>query len=218
MAHEVDNTIGDDLSAVLDRLKGHVASDDEIAEWESGQASQLRGELLRSSGVSEVLSTRAFTALTADRVGSTRALDLVRAWSVGWTPMLGLFGPTDAGKTFAAAWALSGTPGRYIESNALARERRGHFGGPTADYERAVRTGLLVIDELGREDDAVHAATAIDDVLNRRLRGSRRTLLIGNIDRATFIARYGERAWSRLKGVGMVVGLAPVGFRDRGEG
>lgn len=210
--------VSEDLTGVLKRLGDALATDDEIRSWETGRALQLRHELLTASGIAEVLSTRAQRAIVADDLDPTRSLHWVRTWVMGSRPILGLFGPTDAGKTVAAAWALARVPGRYFQSTELALERKASFGRPSGAYEAARRCGLLVIDELGAEDDAALAAKTIEDILNRRQKTARKTLLLGNIDRRTLTERYGDRVWSRIVGVGRALRVDKAGFRARGEG
>lgn len=210
--------LGGSLTDLLERLEVSLATDAEIEAWESDREHTLRLELLRSSGIADVLSTRAQRAIIGNEVHPTRSMHWVRTWLASSRPILGLFGAPDAGKTFAAAWALTQVPGRYFQSNELAIERKAHFGRPSAQYEAARGCGLLVIDELGAEDDAVGAAKAIEDLLNRRQKHARRTLILGNIDKATLSERYGERTLSRLVGVGRVFRVGAEGFRSRGEG
>lgn len=204
----------------MDRLEGAgaLATPEELDRWDADRDHDRRESLLRSSGIHDVLSTRAERRLLRGELDDTRALHWVRTWLKGQVPILGLFGPTDAGKTMAAAWALSERAGRYHTAADLCRERRASFGGPTAAYHAARVCALLVVDELGGEDDEAKAALTLEEILNFRQKLSRRTLLIGNIDQATFVQRYGERTFSRLQGVGRSFRVDKCGYRARREG
>lgn len=198
------------LDDVLSRLERSLASEEDIRRWESIGAATTRRELLEHSGVTRVLTEHGLAVVVEDRCEHTRALGLVRSWLAGHTPLLALLGETDAGKTVAAAYALARTPGRYHELGGLMRHRRAAFGGPDEMWRAAAAAQLLVLDELGAEDDAGEAAAALHDLVNRRQRG-KRTLLIGNLDYPTWTARYDERTRSRLGEIGKL-------FRVRGEG
>ena len=187
------------------RIAGEsLASQDEIDAWESDHARQQREELIQLSGIGEVLGLGGADVVVADRCLETKALCFVRQWLASRRPMLILFGSKGLGKTVAAGWALSRMAGRYIEAQALCTMRRDHFGGPSEAYERALRSGLLVVDELGAEANVSDALATLHDVVNRRQRMPRRTLLMGNLDRASFLARYDERTVDRLREIAVV--------------
>jgi len=192
------------LEDVLARAEASLASDVEIAEWEREQASRTRHELLTLSGIGDALSQVGADAIVRDRPSETHCLRLVRSWLASRRPVLALFGGVGVGKTVAAAWALARTPGRYVRAHDLTRMRRGDFGQPDPDYWRHVRGELLVIDELGTEENAEHAGATLWDALDRRLRLPRRTLLLGNLDRQTLETRYDGRTLSRLREVAVL--------------
>lgn len=202
------------LADIMAKLETRLATDDELERFEREEDAERRRQLLIDSGVAEVLSKHGLEAIVRDQCEPTRALQLVRPWLAGWLPVVAVLGETDAGKTVAAGWALARVPGLYIEANDLARHRRAAFGGPDSTFERAVRTQLLVVDELGAEDDAEAAAAALHEVINRRQRG-RRTLLLGNIDAKTFVSRYDARTISRLREVGKLFRVRSEGLRTR---
>lgn len=222
MAEQDPTPIGPELESILGRLERNLVTPDELRAWEGDRVPQQRRELLVVSGIEDVLSNRAIESLIADDVQLTPAVHWVQTWCMSHRPILGLFGATDSGKTMAAAWALARFPGLYAEANDLCRLRR-EFNdrrsrGAETEYNRAVRCALLVIDELGTEDDEAYARRTLEEVLNRRQKAARRTLLIGNLDKDALLSRYGERTWSRIEGVGVAKRVKPLGFRARGEG
>lgn len=195
MGDPIDET----LAGVLARLEGQIASDDEVAIWESRRAADLRHDLIRQSGVLEVLSQKGADAIVGDRCLPTRALDLVRQWVASSHPVLCLFGSVGAGKTVAAGWALSRMPGRYVRADELTVMRKADYGRASDDYARHLRGELLVVDELGIEERADLATETLLAVLDRRQRLPRRTLLLGNLDAQHLAKRYDERVLSRLR-------------------
>jgi DNA replication protein DnaC len=192
------------LESILARVEQTLASDDEIARWDREREEQARSELLGMSGIGETLTTGGADAVVRDRCESTRALELVRQWLASPVPMLALFGPRGVGKTVAAAWGLARIPGRYVEAQALCAARREHFGSPSENYHRLARAGLLVVDELGTEASVEDAQATLHDIVNRRQRLPRRTLLLGNLDRGAFLARYDGRTLDRLREIAVI--------------
>lgn len=176
----------------------------------------LRAERLRASGIAEYLSDRGHEALVTHRLVRTPALEEVHAWLRGETPWLGLFGPCDAGKTVAAGWALTrGDGGVYVKVRSIVQAFTADFGRPAREYEIACRSPLLVLDELGCEDDVGRARAALEDLLDRRQRRTRRTLILGNLSRRTLDERVGPRVMSRLQACGSLVGVEETGLRGR---
>lgn len=209
-----EQQVDDVLEGVLAKLGTVLATDEELARFEREEDSRRRAQMLVDAEIAEVLSKHGLEAIVHDRCEPTRALQLVQPWVAGWLPVMALLGETDAGKTIAAGWALARMPGLYIEANELARRRRAAFGGPDAVFDRAVRAQLLVVDELGAEDDAAAASAALHEVINRRQRG-RRTLLLGNLDARAFVERYDARTISRLREIGKLFRVRTEGLRAR---
>lgn len=200
MADSIDGA----LAQVLSRLEDQIVSDEVVARWESRRAADLRHELLRHSGVLEVLSGAGADAVVANTCSSTRALDLVRQWMASSRPVFALFGGVGVGKTVAAAWALAHLPGRYVRADELTWMRRGEYGRPSDQYMRLLRGELLVVDELGIEEQAEHATATLYDVLDKRQRLPRRTLLLGNLDEDTLGTRYDARVLDRMREVAVI--------------
>lgn len=192
------------LSEVLAETEASLATPEEVARWEREQIEQHRSDSLRMSGVLDVLALSGADAVIRDVCTVTPAMRLVREWLATKRPVLALFGDKGLGKTVAAAWALARVPGRYAEAAALCTARTADYGAPSDWYEKSVRAGLLVVDELGLEPDATVAAAALHDVINRRQRLPRRTLLLGNVSKRDFLARYDVRTIDRLREIAVV--------------
>jgi DNA replication protein DnaC len=128
----------------------------------------------------------------------------VEAWLGSGDQVRVLFGPVGIGKTYAAAWALSKVAGRYTRAHRLAAIHRLAFGDERAEWETLCTASLLVVDELGVEDNARSAAAAITEVVDERQKDGRRTLLMGNLALPDIRKRYGDRLADRVNGLGSV--------------
>lgn len=197
-------SLSDALGAAMRKAEQALASPEEVAEWERAQAEDSRRESLRLSGVHDVLAQSALDVLASDTCEATRALVHVRTWLASRHPILALFGGKGLGKTVAAAWALTRVPGRYATAAKLARSSVAEYGGPDASYTRALRTRLLVVDELGLEPDKDLALATLHDVIDQRQKMPRRTLLLGNMTRRVFLERYDARTVDRLREIAVI--------------
>lgn len=116
--------------------------------------------------------------------------------------ILVLCGPPGRGKTLAAAWAaLRVSPASYYSARKWEQLRMASFGDEAQAYESALaRQGLLIIDDLGREESAERMTSAILDVADHRRGTGKRAILIANMTRKALQERYVDaRLWSRLE-------------------
>lgn len=156
------------------------------------------------------------------------ALRAVRAWlkEPEVTHLL-LIGATGTGKTlagveavidcrfwyehpdFGRTWAWPdtiGTSGLFVLSGDVAT--LSYYGQDTAKWrEKLCGCRLLVLDELGTEVMSAGWLSLLDTVINQRHRAGRKTLLLTNLDPATFKARYGERVARRVNEEGRALSL-----------
>jgi DNA replication protein DnaC len=175
---------------------------------------------------------RSIDALTSARF-DTDATRGMKAWLGSSKVFLLLLGARGAGKTVAAceALGLARKPVHFLGPNgpvaswSFASER-GMFADATAlcqaSYhdagrlllERAGKVAVLVVDDLGveRMDGAGIWASAFDALIKRRESHRLRTVITANFhgragdsDKSSFQDRYGDRAYSRIKGDGMVI-------------
>lgn len=189
--------VDEHLRRVMERGAELVATDDELRRFEAQQIEHDRLQRIETSGISERLDEAGVHAIVHDRAKSTRALELVRAWVVSSRPVLVLLSRSPGlGKTVSAAWALARFNGRYVRAHDLCvmRDERAQ----RQRYYQHLRAELLVIDELGLERNETDAKDMLLDVVDARQRLPRRTLLLGNLDKAAFVARYDARTLSRL--------------------
>lgn len=202
-----------DIDRVLARVR--VVSDAELARYERRRERERREELLRTSGVAEVLSAHGLDAVVRDRCEPTRALELVQQWLASPWPVMLLCGPPGTGKTVAAAWALAARPGRYVELERLCQLRRERYGDPGETYWRCLQAEMLVVDELGAEEDRARGVATLHEVIDRRQRCPRRTMLLGNLDASQLRARYDERTLDRLREVAVIRAVTGTSMRPR---
>ena len=136
---------------------------------------------------------------------TTPPLDAILNWALDERKraMVVMGGTRGVGKTVAACWAISrfneGMPqGRYIEARDVV--------GIDFPMRRMQRAPLLVIDQLGHEyvgKNQDWAESQFTSLLDVRYAEMRPTILCGNLDRATFAARYGAIIEDRLVGDGV---------------
>lgn len=146
-----------------------------------------------------------------------------------------LLGGVGCGKSFAAASALAQnvigyrvflrTPGDlppdWRWNGGFFCEVRSQLGDPKASYEhvvavreRAKRTSLLVLDDLGTEKG--DGEEAIWSIVTAR-HAEQRTVLTSNLSEPNFRARYGGRLLSRILGSGRLRVVHGPDLRQRQE-
>jgi hypothetical protein len=214
------------LRSVLARISESApwVSDEEVARYERGRRIDERTERLRLSGVLDVLPTSVAEAVARERLDATRALDVVRRWAAYQRgtprprdprPVLVLMGDMGRGKTVAAASLLASESGRYVSAEELCRLHAARWGDDREIYQRLMRSGVLVVDEVGTEENPRIAQAAIHEVVDKR-QGERLTLLLGNMDPAALQARLDARTWDRLRQLGTMVEVEGESLR-RGD-
>lgn len=162
----------------------------------------LRTREQRLAALRLPLTARDERLLTEDTLATTPVLEAVSAWASDQTarPWIVLCGPPGRGKTLAAAWWLLRGTGRYVGARELERLRMAAFGQELERYERLLDTAGLVVDDLGREEQAGRFEQALLDLVDYRRRRGMRTIAIANLTRQQLQARYPDaRLWSRLE-------------------
>lgn len=158
------------------------------------------------------------------------ACRVAREWWPSPSSILLLLGATGTGKTLAAAeliaqcrfgyvhpdfgetWAWPSTlseRGLFVLAGDLATTS---YYGVDAEKQRSRLLGcrLLVIDELGTEVASAPWQSLLDTIVNQRMRAQRKTVLLSNLDKAGFKARYDDRITRRVRDEGQVVSLGSV--------
>lgn len=191
------------LDLISDGLR--VASDYEIRAYDHERHEQLakarrarRAEILEREGVP--LSEMAHRSVVCELQPHPEACALILRWAAnGAAPrMFACVGEKGLGKTAGAAWWVASTDGRYIKARELARLHASRHRDDADRFRGYLRAKVLVIDEVGAEDDRVTVdgvRACLEEVIDERQ--TRRTLLLGNITSAQFQARLTSRASDR---------------------
>lgn len=114
-----------------------------------------------------------------------------------------LVGPAQKGKTSLAVAALRErkVESFFVRAELLglsrAQSKLGH--GESKLVERAMTTGLLLLDDIGSEGEAEGRIQAVRDTLFERLEENRPTWVTTGLDAAQLTARYGAGIVARLR-------------------
>jgi len=178
--------------------------DAETAARESRERAEKREMTLRRIAAFRLPITARDVALIADsKLDATKLRERVAAWFGSGNdakPWSVLCGPVGRGKTLTVAEVLVRAGGRYVGARELERLSMAKFGEDQSAFQALLDTrGLLVIDDLGREDDAGRMQSALLDVVDYRRGIGHRTAAITNFAKKGFVERYpDERLQSRL--------------------
>lgn len=197
-----------------------VASDADLAAYERERELDRRRDRLDASGILEHLPSTVAARVARATLDPTQALDVARRWRVyqagdrasGSKPLLALLGPMGCGKTVAAADLLAAEGGRYVQAEDLCRLHSARFGAERAEYLRTVRLGVLVVDEVGTEEDADRSRAMLHELVDRRL--GRMTLVLGNVTRPALASRLDPRTLDRMRECAVVRELAGASMRQ----
>ena len=195
------------VEAILRAAEAVQVPDEDLRAYEARLARDRRRELLRSSGVRDVLSADAMQRLIDDTTQDTAAMRLVQRWIAAAATarthrlapqvrVLVLLGERGVGKTVAAAWALAREGGRYAACTDLVGAYATPFAPDRAPYLRARGVGLLVVDEVPRVATK-ECRAMLHDLIDRRQRGQL-TLVLGNGSPAEWDALLDPRTQDRL--------------------
>lgn len=149
----------------------------------------------------------------------TPAIASVARWSTDERrTVIAILGTVGVGKTTACALAsmralLDRKSVVYVKEPTLLRWRK--FLRHEKDLDRVLSADLLIIDELGTclAKDHDDARMAILEVVDDRLAVGR-TMLLGNLSRASLGARYDARLIDRLSEVGTIVDVSGASLRS----
>jgi len=129
----------------------------------------------------------------------TKATALVDDWLPGTGRLLVLAGLPGVGKSVAAAYAIRRYRGTWIRCSQIAKVQG--FG---AEHEqsrhRLKNTRLLVIDDLGAENNTDFSRSAVEELIADRYDDNVRTILTTNLDVKAFKAAYTGRICDRIAG------------------
>ena len=181
---------------------------DEEAEKAGGKIA----DLLKRSGIPKRFLIKTFETYQAGTPEQTKALELCRRYASKFDKCLDsghglvLTGKVGTGKSHLACAILQEIMPRHVGAYTtvmdLVRLLRGSWGGKGGDEsETLAKLGelpLLVIDEVGVQFASAGERVHLHDVLDRRYREQKPTILITNEDDAGLIAVVGERVYDRL--------------------
>lgn len=165
-------------------------------------------------------------AIVRDTLVEHPALRTVRLWydtargarpSRDGRPMrfLLLLGQTGRGKTVAASTVLADRGGHYMSAPELHRLSTMRGPAPRNRIEEVHMAGTVVLDDLGAEDADASMEACVWDLVNARQTERKLTILTGNMTRAEFAQRYGERTTRRIEHQGAVVEIQGEDLRRR---
>lgn len=197
------------------------------AEWEKHQEWSKRSRRLHSAGVVSAILPEDLEWVVRDELPiETPALYNVRSWNNKRSTLsysfsvLGLVGLKGQGKTLAGAWLLAKHgPGLYCSAENLRASFKSYSAVDRALWNKALKTRVLVLDEMGREADAESADAMLFDVINsRRGRAGHDqmwTLLMGNLSEEAFRARYDASTVDRIEQQGAIITVKGPNLRTR---
>jgi hypothetical protein len=184
-------------------------------------------------GLDSRLDVDGWRRIVENELDDTFALMAVRRWTqeAAARPILLLLGGVRVGKSLAATWWLtrSNEPsegditservpavrGPIRAFPDLVRDAHSKFEPTRERYERVVANRYLVVDEIGTEvQDAPQASATLLEIVDRRSRPNRGTIMIGNLTPTQLRERYpDERLHRRLAVSALVVELREKGVR-----
>lgn len=202
-------TVMDNLGGIAARLRDTDAEPAPPADVETPDERDARLDrqhAARRAAWLERLPSR-FTQASLDTLRDQQAPHLLRDWldrEPGTDPRalnLVLVGESRLGKTYAA-YALGNAhvaAGGYAVAWTLADLNAAlrPDGDPTA-YDRVVGAGLLLLDDVGREQVTAWSLEQVQRLLDARNRERRRTVATTNLGYDTLVERYGDPVVERL--------------------
>lgn len=134
-----------------------------------------------------------------------------------------LRGPNGTGKTHLAVAIMQSAIAQDVQpyfapSAAMIRQLGSSYQSDTTDeYVGTLQTtGMLVIDDLGKEDNTDKAKTFIFQVIDARYNGDMPTVITTNLSDVELEARYGTAIISRLMQVADMVEVGGPDYRLEG--
>ena len=201
----------------------------EKAVAEHHQAMFIEREKARhaAAGVPARHANCGFNNYQQELAGQRNALSACRAYTnrvqTGQTGCLVMTGPTGTGKTHLSVSIVRNLMARregkeplfarYATSADIAndilgawiRERDREGDNEKAALQRYIAPDLLIIDELGLDDQREAQIAAIHRVLYGRYDAQKSTVVVSNLTTAKLTELLGDRLWSRLGENGVIV-------------
>jgi DNA replication protein DnaC len=146
----------------------------------------------------------------------TQAWDIVSQWWQEGPAFLVLIGQKGCGKTVAACALMARSGGFFMPVATMVRAWRNEHDEARNDRERALNSALLVLDDLGFEDDPVGARIGFQNLVDSRQGVGFRTIVTTNLTRDQLCARYDDRTIARVEHGGDFVTLSDPDLRKVG--
>jgi DNA replication protein DnaC len=196
--------------------EARVAAERRAEAQKQAERAQARLEsMLGQAAIPKRFATRSLDNFIATTPGQVHALHLARDFAENFEARAergdGLIfsGAPGTGKSHLATaiqqYIMPCHASLYITCMGLIRAVRATWGGRDAERSEAEvlrefgTVELLVIDEIGVQSGTDNELSLIFEVLDRRYREMRPTVLLTNQDRAGFKSFVGERVYDRLR-------------------
>jgi DNA replication protein DnaC len=186
---------------------------DELAERRSADAAREAGRA-RDRLADQGVPGRLLDLILRDELEATEAIVWAKAFLVARRTIAVFSGARGTGKTVAAAWLVSRSPGGvFLAVSQMARISRYR----AEEMEPLERCPLLAIDDLGTEfvDEKGSFLATLDGLINARYADDRRTVITTNLPAESFKKRYGERIADRIREAGRFLELKGESLRGR---
>lgn len=197
---------------------------------EAARVAAARAELLSSSCIPKRFLSRSFESFSPVGPDQQRALSVCKDFAGDFEAALStgaslvLSGPVGTGKSHLAAAVMLQvlSPKRwaqYVTCMDMIRRVRATWSKGSDESEEDVlrvlgeRVELLVIDEVGVQYGTDGEKTVLFDVLDRRYREMRPTILLTNLGREQFEEAVGQRVFDRLREVATWVRFSGDSYR-----
>lgn len=193
----------------MEATQGHLDNAKALAARETA----LLGDLLQQACIPKRFAGRSFDDYLAETPEQQRALRTCQAYADGFAGHLErgtglvLSGKPGTGKSHLATAILKAIlpqhVGVYLTMMDLVHLLRAGWGGGKAGEEaktlhRLTELPLLVIDEIGVQFGSAAEQVHLFEVLDRRYRNMKPTILLTNLDRDGFRQCVGDRVADRL--------------------
>ncbi len=169
---------------------------------------------LESSGLGALLKTQSFDNFSlsyytgADRETMQANLDICIAYADSFSTAsdsLLMIGGTGLGKThlstsIARKVIEKGFDTQYVMAQSLIADYTAERFAARDKTERYTQCELLIIDDLGTEENSQYAMTVLYNLINQRANSNLPTIINTNLDKNALLNRYAERITSRLFG------------------
>jgi len=198
-----------DLAAHIERLRqadedrrradpegyeAELAAYEVMRAQEAAQEAWLaRAARLERSGADAELPDDVRTRVVNGDLDEWHSVQATRSWlsSRDGKSCLVLAGTTGVGKTVAAADALAAEGGLLVSANEFVIAFAAMFGHEAEARERMLKTRLLVVDDIGTEDDHGRMTSALVALLSKRASAQwSPTIMTTNMSVNEFAKRY----------------------------